>query len=102
MTYVKAKIESTSITVTDCGVTVFDLTISGDGFPRQKFGGMFDFVPFHTIFAICDAERWEDLPGKEVFADVMNGKIVAISDSDGNFRFGYHVHMVGTEILGEG
>jgi len=101
MSYVKAKIESTSITVTDCGVTVFDLTISGDGF-RQKFGGALDNAPLQLIFTICGVEQWEDIPGSEVFVDVLDGKVIGISDNpDGNFRFGYPTHCVGTEILGE-
>jgi len=103
MSFVKAKIESTSLSYdSHIGMASIYLNISGEGFSAQKFGGMF-YDDMGTILSqflvISRSKSWEEVQGKEIMADIENGKIVNISSLAGGFRFGRirHIDVVGFE-----
>jgi hypothetical protein len=99
---IKAKVESTSLSYNHLGMAGIYLTVSADGIPAQRFGGSFYESPFRTIsrvLAICNAKSWEDIPGKEILADVEDGKVVNISSLNGRVWFGRFMHTAVDDIV---
>ena len=93
----KAKVESTHLGYDSrLGTASIYLELSGDGFPRQRFGGTFGDDALRVagrLISICKARHWEDVAGKEIIADVEDGKVADISDPGGSAWFGRLKHV---------
>jgi hypothetical protein len=98
---IKAKVESTFFNYNHLGMASIYLAVSADGIPAQKFGATFYEDPLlviRRVLAICNAKSWEDIPGKEILADVEDGKVVNISSLNGRVWFGRFSHAAVNDI----
>jgi hypothetical protein len=90
---VNMKITSTNLGLEDHGIMTFSLTLEGDGYfqsyggyaldnyesgAERRIGTAFGMECIKRIMETVGVEKWEDLRGKGVRAERVDGSIVAI------------------------